>query len=32
VPNEPGPRVAAGPAASLFDRLRDLASGRGRDD
>jgi hemerythrin superfamily protein len=32
VPNEPGPRMAAGPAASLFDRLRDLASGRGRDD
>lgn len=31
VPNEPGPRLAAGPVAGLFDRLRDLASGRGRD-
>jgi hemerythrin superfamily protein len=29
VPNEPAPRLAAGPAASLFDRMRDLASGRG---
>jgi hemerythrin superfamily protein len=29
VPNEPGPRLAAGPVAGLFDRLRDLASGRG---
>jgi hemerythrin superfamily protein len=29
VPNEPLPRAAAGPAASLFDRMRDLASGRG---
>ena len=29
VPNEPLPRLAAGPAASLFDRLRDLATGRG---
>jgi hemerythrin-like domain-containing protein len=29
VPNEAGPRLAAGPAASLFDRMRDLASGRG---
>jgi hemerythrin-like domain-containing protein len=29
VPNEAGPRIAAGPAASLFDRMRDLASGRG---
>jgi hemerythrin superfamily protein len=28
VPNEPLPRMAAGPAASLFDRMRDLASGR----
>src|SRR5919206_637301 len=32
VPNEPGPRMAAGPAASLFDRMRDLASGRGTSD
>ncbi|MFL5860770.1 MAG: hemerythrin domain-containing protein [Solirubrobacteraceae bacterium] len=32
VPNEPGPRLAAGPAASLFDRMRDLASGHGLDD
>src|SRR4051812_6419734 len=32
VPNEPLARVAAGPAASLFDRMRDLASGRGTDD
>jgi hemerythrin superfamily protein len=31
VPNEPGPRLAAGPAAGLFDRLRDLASGRGKE-
>jgi hemerythrin superfamily protein len=30
VPNEPLPRIAAGPAASLFDRMRDLATGRGR--
>ena len=29
VPNEPLARVAAGPAASLFDRMRDLATGRG---
>ena len=29
VPNEALPRMAAGPAASLFDRMRDLASGRG---
>ncbi len=28
VPNEPVPRMAAGPAASLFDRMRDLATGR----
>jgi hemerythrin superfamily protein len=27
--NEPLPRMAAGPAASLFDRMRDLATGRG---
>jgi hypothetical protein len=32
VPNEPLPRIAAGPAASLFDRMRDLASGRGTGD
>jgi hemerythrin-like domain-containing protein len=31
VPNEPLPRMAAGPAASLFDRMRDLATGRGAD-
>jgi hemerythrin superfamily protein len=31
VPNEPLPRLAAGPAASLFDRMRDLATGRGTD-
>jgi hemerythrin superfamily protein len=29
VPNEALPRTAAGPAASLFDRMRDLATGRG---
>ena len=29
VPNEPLPRIVAGPAASLFDRMRDLATGRG---
>jgi hemerythrin-like domain-containing protein len=29
VPNEPLPRMAAGPAASLFERMRDLATGRG---
>jgi len=32
VPNEPLARTLAGPAASLFDRMRDLATGRGRDD
>jgi hemerythrin-like domain-containing protein len=32
VPNEPLPRIAAGPAASLFDRMRDVATGRGTDD
>jgi hemerythrin superfamily protein len=32
VPNEPLPRMAAGPAASLFDRMRDLATGRGSTD
>jgi hemerythrin-like domain-containing protein len=31
VPNEALPRTAAGPAASLFDRMRDLATGRGSD-
>jgi hypothetical protein len=31
VPNEPLPRTAAGPAASLLDRMRDLATGRGSD-
>jgi hemerythrin-like domain-containing protein len=32
VPNEPGPRIAAGPVAALMDRMRDLATGRGTDD
>src|SRR4051812_15195727 len=32
VSNQPLPRTAAGPPASLFDRMRDLASGRGSDD
>jgi ribosomal protein L31E len=32
VPNEVLPRLAAAPAASLFDRMRDLATGRGSDD
>jgi hypothetical protein len=32
VPNEALPRIAAGPAASLFDRVRDLATNRGTDD
>jgi hypothetical protein len=32
VPNEALPRMAAGPAASLFDRMRDLATGRGSGD
>jgi hemerythrin-like domain-containing protein len=31
VPNEPLARTAAGPAASVFDRMRDLATGRGRE-
>jgi len=31
VPNTPLPRILAGPAASLFDRMRDLATGRGKD-
>jgi hemerythrin superfamily protein len=29
VPNDPGKRMAVGPVAGLFDRLRDMASGRG---
>jgi hemerythrin superfamily protein len=32
VPNTPLARVAAGPAASMLDRMRDLATGRGTDD
>ncbi len=32
VPNKALPRMAAGPAASLFDRMRDAATGRGTDD
>jgi hypothetical protein len=32
VPNQPLARVAAGSAASVFDRMRDLAIGRGTDD
>jgi len=32
VPNTALARTAAGPAASLFDRMRDLATGRGKDD
>jgi hypothetical protein len=32
VPNEALPRTAAGPAASLFDRMRDLVTNRGTDD
>jgi hemerythrin superfamily protein len=32
VPNRPLAQVAAGPALSLFDRMRDLATGRGTDD
>jgi hemerythrin superfamily protein len=32
IPNEALPRAAAGPAVSLFDRMRDLATGRGNDD
>jgi hypothetical protein len=32
VPNTPLARTAAGPAASLFDRMRDLATGRGTGD
>ncbi len=30
VPNDPLSRTAAGPAASLLDRMRDLATGRGK--
>jgi hypothetical protein len=29
VPNDPGKRLAVGPVAGLFDRLRDMATGRG---
>jgi len=32
VPNQALARIAAGPAASLFDRMRDLATGRGTSD
>jgi hemerythrin superfamily protein len=32
VPNDPGKRLAVGPVAGLFDRLRDMASGRGTGD
>ena len=32
VPNEALPRLAAGPAVSLLDRMRDLATGRGTGD
>jgi hypothetical protein len=32
VPNDPLSRAAAGPAASLLDRMRDLATGRGSGD
>ena len=32
VPNEALPRAAAGPAVSLLDRMRDLATGRGTGD
>jgi hemerythrin superfamily protein len=32
VPNEPGPRMAVGPVASLMDRMRDAITGRGTDD
>src|ERR687894_257552 len=31
VPNTPLARIAAGPGASLFDRMRDAATGRGAD-
>jgi hemerythrin superfamily protein len=32
VPNTPLARIAAGPGASMFDRMRDLATGRGTGD
>jgi hemerythrin superfamily protein len=32
VPNNAAAQAATGPAVSLFDRMRDLASGRGTDD
>jgi hemerythrin superfamily protein len=32
VPNDPGKRLAVGPVAGLFDRLRDMATGRGTQD
>ena len=32
VPNEALPRTAAGPAASMLDRMRDLATGFGKSD
>jgi hypothetical protein len=32
VPNTALARTAAGPAASMFDRMRDLATGRGSGD
>jgi hemerythrin superfamily protein len=32
VPNDPGKRLAVGPVAGLFDRLRDMATGRGTGD
>jgi hemerythrin-like domain-containing protein len=31
VPNDPLSRLATGPAASLIDRMRDLATGRGKE-
>ena len=31
VPNTATARIAAGPVASLVDRMRDLATGRGSD-
>jgi hemerythrin superfamily protein len=31
VSHEKGPRMAAGPVAGLFDRMRDAVTGRGRD-
>ena len=32
VPNDPGKRLAVGPVAGLFDRLRDMATNRGTND